>query len=166
MAAGQATAQASQTALVERLGALPVEHGRHLCGLSMRDVFEQVREAALVAAKQKQMDSSSRSQNLLQAYCRARLALEELEATASNYGVLPRTVLAQNLSMPGDEETSAAARASGETALEALAATSSFSTCPAPLRVRLGPRRMDAFARSRCPPKRSLLLIHTTRRHL
>ena len=33
MAAGQATAQASQTALVERLGALPVEHGRHLCDL-------------------------------------------------------------------------------------------------------------------------------------
>ena len=113
MAAGQATAQASQTAFVERLGALPVEHGRLLCGLSMRDVFEQVRESALVAAKQKQTETSSRSQNILRAYCRARLSLKVLEATASKYGVLPRTVLAQNQPMMCDKETSATPRASG-----------------------------------------------------
>ena len=94
--------QASQGSLVERLGALPVEHGRLLCGLSMKDVYEQVRDTAMAAAKQKQNESSSRSQNLLRAYCRARLAMEELEQTASKYGVMPRALLVPHQLEPSD----------------------------------------------------------------
>ena len=96
MAAAPPVPAVSSTTLLERLGSMPVEHGRNLCGLSMKDVFEQVRDTALAAAKQKQSESSSRSQNLLRAYCRARLALEELQSTASKYGVMPRTIPGPN----------------------------------------------------------------------
>ena len=62
----------------------------------MKDVFEQVRDSALAAARQKQNESSSKSQNLLRAYCKARLAVEELEQVAEKYGLTPR-----QLAVPG-----------------------------------------------------------------
>ena len=62
----------------------------------MKDVYEQARDSALQAARQKQSESSSRSQNLLRAYCKARLAIEELEQVAGKYGVAPRQVVAQD----------------------------------------------------------------------
>ena len=88
------TTAASAATLIDRLGSMPVEHGRLLCGLSMKDVYEQARDSALQAARQKQSEASSRSQNLLRAYCKARLAVEELEQVAGKYGVAPRQVVA------------------------------------------------------------------------
>ena len=103
MATAQVTTGATTTAaLIDRLGALPVEHGRSLCGLSMRDVYEQVRDSGLQAARQKQSEGSSKSQNLLRAYCKVRLALEELEQVAQKYGVTPRQLVAQPLPMACD----------------------------------------------------------------
>ena len=103
MAGMRATmASTSAATLIERLGALPVEHGRCLMGLSMKDVFEQVRDSALAAARQKQNESSSKSQNLLRAYCKVRLAVEELEQVAEKYGLTPRQLAAPGPQMPDD----------------------------------------------------------------
>lgn len=82
----------SSDLLLRRMGEVTVEHGRQLVGLSQRDVWEQCTDAARTAAKQRTTEASSRSQNLLRSYCRARQAMEELEATASKYGILPKTI--------------------------------------------------------------------------
>ena len=68
----------------------------------MKDVFEQVRDSALTAARQKQNESSSRSQNLLRAYCKVRLAVEELEQVAEKYGLTPRQLAGPGLPIPAD----------------------------------------------------------------
>ena len=72
----------------------------------MRDVFEQVRDSGLQAARQKHSESSSRSQNLLRAYCRLRLAVEALEQVAQKYGVAPRHLVGQPLQTASDASDS------------------------------------------------------------
>ena len=87
-----AVTSVSSDLLLRRMGEVTVEHGRQLVGLSQRDVWEQCTDAARTAAKQRVTEASSRSQNLLRAYCRARQAMEELEAMASRYGILPKAI--------------------------------------------------------------------------
>ena len=76
--------------LLEEIGRLRVEHGRVVCGLSLSDVWTHAQETALAAARQKPSDSASESQNLLRGFCRAKAAIEELQALAVRYGKAPQ----------------------------------------------------------------------------
>ena len=126
MASVPATVATSSAAtLIERLGALPVEHGRSLIGLSMKDVFEHVRDSALQAARQKQSESSSKSQNLLRAYCKARLAVEELEQVAVKFGLVPR-----QLAAPGPPRADALSCVAAQTPPETTETTMVLAKAP------------------------------------
>ena len=77
-------------ALLEELGRQRVDHGKQVQGLSMADVWAYAAEVALSASRQRPSDSGTQSQNLLRGYCRARVALEELQAMAVKYQVAPQ----------------------------------------------------------------------------
>lgn len=77
----------SADALLEQLGTWKVDHGKQINGLSLADVWAYAPESAATAARQRPAENATQSQNLLRGYCRARAALDELQALSVRYKI-------------------------------------------------------------------------------